>query len=102
MEWIEQCKAIFKIKVDALNIAKSRKGVVVIIEQLAKESGISSGLLRRWYFNGETEGGLRPLCIECNKKPVVLTNQGKPLSKQAGDYGLCWSCKKRRRERKEK
>ena len=102
MAWLEQCKAIFKVKVDGLNIVKPRhlQGVNVIIKQLAKEKGIPYSLLRSWYFNQEGVVEQHPICVKCNKKSVFLTRHGKPLSKASKDYGLCGGCRLKKYKKK--
>ena len=54
MAWKEQCKIAFKANANAILHKRGGKGVVKVLRQLSRESGIPYGTLRRWYYPDES------------------------------------------------
>ena len=124
MAWTDQCKIAFKTSADALLwMKKGRKGIMVILKELSKQSGIPYKTLYRWWnemekdkekslkneTNGEGAESVEeiddkpssissiPICDHCNKNNVYLDNYSKkPLSENSIYYGLCGTCKSRK------
>ena len=53
MAWTDQCKIAFKTNAEGLIHKRGGKGVVKVLRQISKESGIPYGTLRRWYYPKE-------------------------------------------------
>lgn len=53
MAWTDQCKIAFLTTAGAIVDKNGGRGVVKILKQISKESGVPYGTLRRWYYPNE-------------------------------------------------
>ena len=98
MAWKEQCQIAFKCNADALIHKQGGKGIVKVLRQLCKESGIPYETLKRWYYGenktvvkNDNSGADRPLCQICETR--VAERKKKP----EGGYwysDICTLCRK--------
>ncbi len=95
MAWAEQCKVEFEMTVMAKrHIGKKKKAIDVIIRDVANESGIPFGTLKRWWYDAQKEKSFKnersdttikdekeneqeeailpahPICKQCQKNTV--------------------------------
>jgi hypothetical protein len=93
MSWIQQCKNAFLIQAEILYAKNKKNGMTKkkIVQQLSKESKIPEKTLTNWW---KTEAELNQLCIECQKRPIIISETtGKPLTNKSKYYRLCSPCK---------
>ena len=98
MSWVDQCKAIFKVHVDAEFHRYKFKFVgnnekVRIINRLSKDVGIPAIALKRWYYEATTKKKF-PLCKKCNKEYVAIGSLSLDPHKNGKAAGLCSGCRK--------
>jgi DNA-directed RNA polymerase subunit RPC12/RpoP len=120
MAWTEQCQIHFKTVADAKYFKNGSKGIMKILRELSKESGIPYKTLYRWWheqeslknennpqsikMNGKNKsespvGTADPptICLKCGENKVeVHTKTRKPASEASEYYGLCSPCRKRK------
>ena len=60
MAWKEQCQIAFKANANALLHKRGGKGIVKVMKQLSKESGIPYETLKWWYYPHKKNGEESP------------------------------------------
>lgn len=84
MAWKEQCQIAFRCNAEALLHNRGGKGIVKVLRQLSKESGIPLGTLREWYYGR-------------NKK-----SENTEITTEQNENNICPICEIRTRERKKR
>ena len=92
MAWTDQCKVAFCASAEHLIHRNGGKGVLLILRQLSKESGIPFNTLRNWWYASITENGNNPASPE-NSNSSINKNGGE------NEHPLCEVCGQRKVER---